>query len=243
MAKLARLNRSVNLAAMAEDAIVALIAEGSVLPGERLPSEKDLALELGVSRPTVRQALGALAAKGMVEARPRSGTYVRSAVPAGNPEAILGLIEVDPGKIWELLEIRRVIDAEAAALAAKRRSVLHLSALRDLAREVEGLGPEGLIRHKAGGRAYVRFFSLIAASTGNTLFEHLRETIDSLVRGALPASRSRLARIPGSGAGIHRELLAILEAIEKGDPALARRRVVGHINGLENLLRAAFIRP
>ena len=185
MVKLARLNRSLNLAAMAERPSCSSSSKEACAPGERLPSEKELALELGVSRPTVRQALGALAARGMVEARPRSGTYVRSAVPAETAKRSSASSRWTPersGSFWK----------SGASLTPRRPPWPRGAAARSNSRpfgispERWRLGPEGLIRHKAGGRAYVRFFSLIAAATGNTLFEHLRETIDRLVRGALP---------------------------------------------------------
>lgn len=240
MTRLQPIDRNLNLTGKTADYLARLIAEGTFKAGERLPAEPALAKSLGVSRPTLREALGSLAARGFLDIRPRSGVFVRSALPAGEQEAILELIEVDREKIWELLEIRRVIDAESAALAAARRTQADLARLRELAREVASLGPTGLIRQKAGGRAYVKFFALLAASTHNTLFEHLREAIDRLVRGALPASRARLARVPGAGAAIQEQLAAILQAVEVGSPAMARRRVVAHLTALEGLLRKAF---
>lgn len=234
------IERNPKLTRKISEYIAHLIAGGDFRVGERLPSESRLAAMLKVSRPTVREALGALEARGLVEIRPRSGVYVSSAVPEKEQGAMAELVAVDPDKIWELLEIRRIMDSEGAALAAARRNHDDMKRLRDLAREVEAIDSDAFLRREAGGKAYVRFFTLLAAATHNTLYLHMKDTIDRLVRNALPASRMRLARFPEAAGTIKAQLSAILEAIEAGDAGTARRLVVNHLEYLELALRKAF---
>ncbi len=240
MARIRPIERNPRLTRKVSEYIGHLIADGELRVGEKLPSESRLAAMLEVSRPTVREALGALEARGLLEIRPRSGVYVASAVPEREHDAMAELVAVDPDKIWELLEIRKIMDSEGAALAARRRKAGDLEKLRALAREVEAIDSDAFLRREAGGKAYVRFFTLLAGATHNTLFPHMKDAIDRLVRNALPASRLRLARFPRAGETIQAQLAGIMDAIEGGDARNARRRVVAHLDYLERLLREAF---
>ncbi len=214
-----------------------LIADGTLGPGERLPGEPELARRLGVSRPTLREALGMLHARRLVEVRPRSGTYVASALPAEAVGAVAELVAIDPAKIWELLEIRRLVDGETAALAARRRTPADLARLRELASSVAALDGEALLRDEEGGRAYSRFFAQLARATHNTLLAHLVESIFRTLRAALPYSRARLAAQPAAGATIRTQLLAIMDAVAEGDDRAARERTSAHLAFVERALR------
>lgn len=238
--RLKPVDRNPRLSQRTAEHLARLVASGAFRPGERLPSESRLARELGVSRPTLREAVGTLEAKGILTVRPRSGVYVAAALGEETESAIQELIGVDPAKIWELLELRKIIDAEGAALAAERRGEADLAALRSLAADALAHDAQNLLRRETGGKAYVAFFTLLAAATHNTLFEHLRKAIDRLVQNALPASRIRLQRFPEAGEAIRVQLLAILEAVEAGAPARARRAVRIHLDYLEEVLRKAF---
>src|SRR5512141_848960 len=104
------------------DQIAALIEKGEYGAGERLPPERDLAKQLGVSRPSVREALIALEVEGYVEVRVGSGVYVLGAPPErGSPLA------ADSGP-FELIRARWIIEAECAALAAKNATRAQMKA-------------------------------------------------------------------------------------------------------------------
>src|SRR6187200_2430011 len=108
------------------DQIAALIDAGEYSSGQRLPPERDLARQLGVSRPSVREALIALEVEGLVEVRIGSGIYVRGAAPGGGSPG--GPAEAAAGP-FELLRARYVIEAECAALAARSARAPQLRAL------------------------------------------------------------------------------------------------------------------
>ena len=86
--------------------LVRLIGDGLLAPGAKLPGETVLARRLGVSRPTLREAISVLKGRGLVEVRPRSGTFVTSALSRQGMDAIEDLLAVDPEKVWDLIEIR-----------------------------------------------------------------------------------------------------------------------------------------
>ena len=106
-----------------------LIRSGEYLPGARLPPERDLAKQLGVSRPSVREALIALEVEGLVEVRIGSGIYVqRAAATRGDDDASAVHAEAGP---FELLRARHVIESECAALAAKSAKKAQIAAIED----------------------------------------------------------------------------------------------------------------
>jgi GntR family transcriptional repressor for pyruvate dehydrogenase complex len=97
------------------------IRTGALLPGDRLPPERQLARELGVSRTSVRQALQALAERGVVESRQGDGTYVAAELTAPFPgDAILDVLNRERGVLGDILEFRRLLEPQIAALAAQR---------------------------------------------------------------------------------------------------------------------------
>ncbi len=108
------------------DQIAALIEKGEYRAGGRLPPERDLAKQLGVSRPSVREALIALEVEGYVEVRVGSGVYVIGPAPAARPAAL----PADSGP-FELIRARWLIEAECAALAAKHAGKAQVRAMEE----------------------------------------------------------------------------------------------------------------
>ena len=180
------------------DRMIELISMGTFQPGEKLPSEKDLAKQLQVSRPSLREALTILQARGLLEIKPRSGTYVRSATPSQFRDMIEHLLEFEPEKMWELLEVRKHMDSAAAELAAMRRTAEDLLEFKKLLSLVTSVINKKSEKEIEVERAYGRFFKHLALSSHNTLFSHFIESIADVVRRALPFSRIKLESIPQS---------------------------------------------
>ena len=185
------------------DQIRRLIRSGEFGPGARLPPERDLARQLGVARPSVREALIALEVEGLVEVRIGSGIYVRggSATAAAAADAAAGP--------FELLRARYVIEAECAALAAKSARAPHLRALEaaldDMAREMaDGERPLASdrafhlrIAEATGNGALVEVVSLLWDARAGTLYQQLEHHYDSpeLWRAAIAEHRAVLAGV------------------------------------------------
>src|SRR6202795_3495135 len=108
------------------DQIAALIEKGEYAAGQRLPPERDLAKQLGVSRPSVREALIALEVEGYVEVRVGSGVYVVGRGPGARAETL----PADSGP-FELIKARWLIEAECAALAARQATKAQVRAIEE----------------------------------------------------------------------------------------------------------------
>ena len=108
-----------------------LIAKGELRPGDRLPAERDLSLQLGVSRPTIRAGLRALSAMGVVKSRHGSGTYIPDGPPTLGSEPLRFLAALHGLSREEVYEARRVLEVSAAGLAAKRASAEHMAGIAE----------------------------------------------------------------------------------------------------------------
>src|SRR5437763_3108131 len=115
-----------------------LIVRGRLRPGDRLPAERELATQIGVSRPSVRAGLHALAAMGVVRSHHGSGTYIPDGPPSLGSEPLSFLAALHGFTREEMYETRRILETEAAGLAAERATPEHLAPLAD---EVAGLFP------------------------------------------------------------------------------------------------------
>ena len=206
------------------DQLRTLITAGEFTPGSRLPAERDLAKQLGVSRPSVREALIALEVEGWVEVRTGSGVYVqdRTATTAarGNP---IALNEWGP---LELIRARRVLEGEIASLAAsmaKRKDIAAMRlALADMVRDADA----GTLPIE-GDRA---FHSAIVQSTGNTvLIETIHGFWDSR-RGPLFERLGGYFETVASWRSAIAEHTAILDAIVAHDAAGARAAMHAHMD-------------
>lgn len=153
-----------------------LIADGELHPGDRLPAERDLATLLGVSRPTVRAGLRALAAMSVVESRHGSGTYIPDGPPRLGSEPLSFLAALHGFTREEMYEARRVLEVSAAGLAAERASSDHLAAI---AEEVASLfatmdDPQAFLVHD------IRFHRAVASASGNPIIASLVEMVSAL---------------------------------------------------------------
>lgn len=208
----------------------ALIADGALRPGDRLPSEGELCERLGVSRGSLREAIRMLAALGVLETRHGSGSYVgelRAADLVGSLSLTVGLLPM--AGVLELTELRRVLEPHAAALAAARIDADTVAALDGILTEIEA--SDDFEEHSRLDHAFHMTISEVA---GN---DALTSLIDVL------RSRSRAYRIPdehdanelkrNSDAG-HR---AILRGLAAADPVAASAAASSHVAATEYWVR------
>jgi GntR family transcriptional repressor for pyruvate dehydrogenase complex len=153
-----------------------LIERGELRPGDRLPAERDLAVQIGVSRPTVRAGLRALAAMGVVKSRHGSGTYIPDGPPTLGSEPLSFLAALHGFTREEMYEARRILEVGAAGLAAERATAEQVASM---AEEVASLfasmnDPQGFLRHDIG------FHRAVAAGSGNPIVATLVEMVSEL---------------------------------------------------------------
>ncbi|MFF5160799.1 FadR/GntR family transcriptional regulator [Streptomyces sp. NPDC000348] len=211
--------------------ITAMIREGELEPGERLPTERELAARLGISRSSMREAIRALTVLGVVEARHGSGIYV-TRLEAGDLLETFGVVaDLSRGpSLVELLEVRRVLESTATALAAARITADRLAEIgRHLAAMNATDDPEEILAHD------LAFHREIAAAAGNG-------TMAAILEGL--SSRTFRARVwrgyqeEGAFARTRREHAAIHRALAARDPEAARAAAAAHVGAVEEWLRA-----
>lgn len=206
-----------------------LIENEVIKPGERFPSERELAEQLGVSRPTVREAMIALELTGVIEIRSGSGIYASISKPS--KKLVLDDTGIGP---FEILEIRLILEAEACALAAARISESDLELLRQALRDME----EEEKLPDASQKADQTFHEIIARSSQNSAIESVVGWLWTL-RNESMLSTSFLERIRSEG--IHpsiSEHQAILSALENRDADAARDAMRRHLeSATENAAR------
>lgn len=149
------------------DQLRALIGKGEFAVGARLPAERDLARQLGVSRPSVREALIALEVEGWVEVRTGSGVYVLERQQPAAAAPAPAHAEWGP---LELIRARRVVEGETAAIAAGQRKRQHIDAMTQAIETMRGLADRGVMPLE-GDRA---FHLAIVDACGNAV---LSETV------------------------------------------------------------------
>jgi GntR family transcriptional repressor for pyruvate dehydrogenase complex len=205
-----------------------LILEDKLKPGDRLPSERELAEQLRISRPTVSHALRTLENMGFIEIRTGDGCFVKE-VSLGPylqtlGESISTRLASEEGQLLKTLEVRKILEVEIAYLAAERVTDGGLGELRDsLKRQEEAISRKD---NKAFLEEDFNFHHLIAKATTNEVMMMVRNSIADLLRGVIYAAARNESSPSPRTLESHRE---IYEAIEKRDPELARKAMLKHI--------------
>jgi GntR family transcriptional regulator, transcriptional repressor for pyruvate dehydrogenase complex len=199
----------------------------SLQPGDTLPSERELAGRYAVGRSSVREALRMLESRGLIESR-GSGAFV--VAPWRNPfqEPIGAVVAGEEVDRTQLFEVRRMLEAEAASLAARRRSQGDLELMHE-ATDAMAAAVDSLDDYVA---ADIRYHLVIAEATGNRLLLHLMQAI----RERLTEMFGTVYRFPGGpqrSIAQHRE---ITQAIAAGDTEQARQLMTDHILRVEREL-------
>jgi GntR family transcriptional repressor for pyruvate dehydrogenase complex len=213
-----------------------MILAGDLRAGDRLPTEKDLGARLGVSRGPLREGVSALAAMGVLDTRQGDGTYVTSLEPGLLMAPLSFVVDVhSAGGARQVLAVRRVLECEAAALAALHidpQGLASAEAVLSEAAEVLAASPTDYERFFA---ADVGFHRVVAVAAGNPVLAALIQSISGrtararLLRGAIEE---------GAQARTVAEHRAVLAAIADRDPDRARLRMAVHLIGVEDFLQA-----
>lgn len=190
-------------------------------PGTPLPSERELGEQFGVSRTVIREAVRALAAKGIVEVRTGSGLRVASVDEATALESLTWYIRGGQIDYADVHEVRSAIEVEMAGLAAERRSDDQLRALQDAHKRFQAV----LDDVEEATLADVEFHALIAKATENELFSAL---LGSIGEALIEVRRETLT--VGSGKKTVSAHAKILAAIKRGDAGAARDAMREHLD-------------
>ncbi|MFF9143940.1 FadR/GntR family transcriptional regulator [Streptomyces sp. NPDC014861] len=210
--------------------IKAMIVSGELRPGSKLPKEVDLAERLGLSRNSLREAVKALSLIRVLDVRQGDGTYVTSLEPHLLLDALGFVVDFhQDDTVLEFLEVRRILEPAAAALAARTMSDEDIAALDELLSRLTGdVSLEELIDND------LEFHRRLAAGSGN-------KVLGSLIDGLSgPTARARIWRgLTEEGAVEHtrQQHRAILDAVAARRPDAAQAWMTIHIGGVEQWLR------
>jgi len=199
-----------------------LINSGEYKPGDRIPSERELAATLGVGRPAVREALRELKAQGLlVVGRGAQGTNVAKLPAPSFADTVTPLLGSGAERMAELMEIRTAVEIEAAGLAARRATMEDLNRMSNV-----GSGPG----RPLSADDDVAFHAAIAQATHNALFERvIREPVD-LLHDHMAAILAAYYSEPGGGVALQQQHEAIRRAIRAGDEQKARSAMRQHLD-------------
>jgi DNA-binding FadR family transcriptional regulator len=223
------------LSARIVDTLREELMAGAILPGHKLPTESQLTTQFGVSRTVVREAIAALAADGLVEARQGSGVFATRHLTS-----TLGAMASEMGRrvssALNVLEVRLAIEVESAALAAQRHSPAQEAAIQEAFFEFERL----LRIDEPTGAADLAFHRAIAAATGNPSY---LDVLDALGRKAIPCDvtspdTTEFVQDREYQARLQREHLAILNAISARDSDAAREAMRLHLTNSQKRYRS-----
>lgn len=210
------------------DQVRDLIASGRLNPGDRLPSERELAQTFGVGRSTVREAIRAMESMGLVETRAGEGTFLAGPASRNPRDPLMAALFSAWDTQLKLFEVREVLEPGLAGLAARRATPEQIERLRSVLRDQE----EKVKRGQAYMQEDTSFHFLIAEATGNEALVRIMDGLMDLLRQTRETSWQRSGR-PARSLKQH---LAILEAIEDRNPRVAERRMRGHIRNIERLI-------
>ena len=203
------------------DQIAALIERGEYAAGQRLPPERDLAKQLGVSRPSVREALIALEVEGYVEVRVGSGVYVLGP----RPDASLHPLPADSGP-FELIRARWLIESECAALAAKNATRAQARAMEDALEQMEADRDKGTMPLAADRLFHLR----VAEASGNSALALVVKTLWDQRTGALFLRLEHHFDTPQLWTVAIKEHREVLAAIARRDASGARSAMRRHMD-------------
>jgi GntR family transcriptional repressor for pyruvate dehydrogenase complex len=207
-----------------------LISKGDLKPGDRIPSERDLATMLGVSRPSVREAIMVLEAMGFLDSRQGGGTFVRALTEGSIMDPLAKLVEKkDPELLRALAEVRMGLESWSAYLAAQRAEDEDLAELRRIYAVMEKQAARG----GWDSEVDAEFHYAITAASHNSLQMHVLDSIHSIFHTTIQVALMEFYQEEGHVQLLlthHRE---IMEAIVDRQPELARQKMMEHLSMVE----------
>jgi GntR family transcriptional regulator, transcriptional repressor for pyruvate dehydrogenase complex len=208
-----------------------MVVSSGLRPGQRLPPERELVGRLGVSRTVVREALNLLEARGLISIEHGRGAGGSGGSTHAVRDTLGLLLRVRPKALWELLEIREILEVEIAGLAAERAEEDDVREMHGQLDRMETLidAPEGYVD------ADVEFHALLARSTRNGVLLTMLDPVVELLRASRQVSASR----PGSARRALREHEEILRCVETGDAGGAREGMRVHLINTAKDIEAA----
>lgn len=210
-----------------------LVFRGQLKPGDQIMPERDLAQALGVSRPTVREAIKKLVTMGLLEHRQGQGTFVRSVDSQREHNPLAAIVEGHDASLEELLEVRMGLEGQSVTLAAQRATSEDIQVLEKAL--------EAMLAENAAGRLGIEedvsFHMAIAFASQNPVQVYIMKNFYDLLHFGIKENLQALWEEPSSLPIIRRQHREIFEAIRNHDPETAYQAMKAHITFVLDFVR------
>lgn len=220
--------RSESIAEATAAQIRELIAEDVLRPGDRLPSERELAELMRVSRTSLREAVKALISEKLLESRRGSGLFVSAQIGDDLVSPLRSLIEAKPSAIEDYIAFRRMLEGECAATAAKSATKIERARILGLLQQLEEAAADN--DHRAEAALDTEFHMAIVEAARNVVAIQVARSLLDLLRQGIGYSRGLVFDDAEARAKLLDQHRVIAKAIEAGDAMKARRAMHGHLD-------------
>jgi Transcriptional regulators len=212
-----------------------MILEGVLSPGDRLPPERELAEELEVSRPSLREALQKLEASGLLETRHGGGTYVRNAIADAITEPLAEIFQRHPEAALDFLELRGTLDGMSAYYAALRGTEEDRTII---SRRYEAMKKAHTLEDPTEeAERDADFHMSLAEASHNVILLHVMRGLLALLRKDVVFNRMQLYSCPGARDMLLEQHRSIFEAVIAGEADRARQAAQQHMTHVHQFLR------
>ncbi|MEL7098070.1 MAG: FCD domain-containing protein [Pseudomonadota bacterium] len=212
-----------------------LILRGILRPGERLPPERELADRLGVSRPSLREALGTLQDRGLLSAKPGAGVYVAEVLGSAFAPALTDLFARHDEAVFDYLSFRRDMEGLAASRAARLASDTDLAVIQAVFDKMAGSVNERGSDQEA--ELDVQFHLAIIEASHNVVMLHMMRSMYELLRSGVFYNRRVMFKQRTTRSALLDQHRAINAALQARDPAAAQAAVEAHLDYVAGALR------
>jgi GntR family transcriptional activator of glc operon len=214
-----------------------LILDGTLTPGKKIPSERQLAEKLNVSRPLVREALKELRGRGVIDTQHGRGSFVAEMVPSINENSPLAhLFKDHPRTLFDLLEVRELLEGQAAYLAAKRGTEQDFYRITEAYKILEQPHRDA-DEARSDAQHDHAFHRVISEASHNPVLVHTLQSLSQLTLNSVLASVNNLYHRPAQRQQIDRHHRQIYNAILSRQAARAQRAASNHIREIYKSLK------
>jgi GntR family transcriptional regulator, transcriptional repressor for pyruvate dehydrogenase complex len=210
--------------------MIGLIKDGRLKPGDSLPSEREIAQKLGVSRPPLREALKTLECLGFIEIKQRRKSIVKSVADFSFQNPLAKVIQGDAAMVVQLLEVRKILESWAAAEASRLATEENIRTLETVYQDLES----DFQNDELGVDADVRFHLSIYQATQNTVLSHIASTLLTLLHQTQRVTRQVMFTETVNKERLLQQHSEILSAIRERNPEKAREAILTHLDYAEN---------
>jgi GntR family transcriptional repressor for pyruvate dehydrogenase complex len=211
-----------------------MILDGTLTAGEKLLPERLLAEKFQVSRPSLREAIQNLTAKGLIERKQGGGTFVSKSLNKAMTDPLMDLVATRPETQFDLLEFRHALEGMAAFYAALRGQPSEYTALKTALSTLQSLGTK--TQNEVEATALTDFYLTMAKASHNMVLLHVMRTMQPMLIDNIQRNLSMLRSGADVEQTIQQQRQNIVDAIVAGDPVLARSASHKHLSFIEQTL-------